>query len=387
MWWMVLLFAALLALRKPWALHTPQLWAEDGIFFHQATALGAAAFGHELAGYFQLAPRLIAALALLPDPRWVPHVFVGSALALTLYTAARALSSRCPLPFGPACALAVVLAPDASEVLLNAGNLQWIFATAFVLLLISADGRNARQHTHDFASAVLFGLSGPFSILFTPLFVWRVWVRRTRPSAALAVVVVLCAIAQTISILQHPQAPPPGATLDVHALVGFAGIRVLGGLLFGAFLPAQIPWGLAAALSALTLAAVAFLAARPGLHRTERLWIGLAFLALLTGSIFRCWHSMPALCQPGAADRYVYPLEVTGAWLLLAWVHDGSRATRRVAFCAILVALAVNLPRLVFSPLPDKHWADYAPKLRAGEAVTIPINPGWDLPFPERQRR
>ena len=33
--------AALLALRKPWALHTPQLWAEDGsIFLVQAEQLG-----------------------------------------------------------------------------------------------------------------------------------------------------------------------------------------------------------------------------------------------------------------------------------------------------------------------------------------------------------
>jgi hypothetical protein len=31
--WLVLGCAVLLALRKPWALHTPQLWAEDGTIF------------------------------------------------------------------------------------------------------------------------------------------------------------------------------------------------------------------------------------------------------------------------------------------------------------------------------------------------------------------
>lgn len=96
---------------------------------------------------------------------------------------------------------------------------------------------------------------------------------------------------------------------------------------------------------------------------------------------------MPALCQPGAAARYIYPLEVTGAWLLLACAHDGSKVARRLALGAIIVALAVNLPRLVLPPLPGKPWFDYAAKLRAGEAVTISINPGWDLPFPEHKRR
>ena len=61
--WLVLLAgAAILALRRPDQITNPQLWAEDGIFFFQAREMGLRALLTELAGYSQLAPRLIAAL-------------------------------------------------------------------------------------------------------------------------------------------------------------------------------------------------------------------------------------------------------------------------------------------------------------------------------------
>jgi hypothetical protein len=49
--------------------------------------------------------------------------------------------------------------------------------------------------------------------------------------------------------------------------------------------------------------------------------------------------------------------------------------------------LAVNLPRLREPALPDNHWELYAAKIRAGEEVIVPINPGWTISFPARQPR
>ena len=45
LWGWVIACAVLLALRKPWALHTPQFWAEDGsIFLVQDEKVGLCAF-------------------------------------------------------------------------------------------------------------------------------------------------------------------------------------------------------------------------------------------------------------------------------------------------------------------------------------------------------
>jgi hypothetical protein len=38
--------------------------------------------------------------------------------------------------------------------------------------------------------------------------------------------------------------------------------------------------------------------------------------------------------------------------------------------------VAINVPRMREPPVPDMRWGDYVPKLRAGEEVTISINPG-----------
>lgn len=96
---------------------------------------------------------------------------------------------------------------------------------------------------------------------------------------------------------------------------------------------------------------------------------------------------MPLLCVPGAATRYVFPLQLLLLWLLLAMLRDRARWVRIACGSAALWMIAVNLPRLRIAPVPDQRWADYAPKLRAGEEVTIPINPeGWSFTFAARKR-
>jgi hypothetical protein len=49
------------------------------------------------------------------------------------------------------------------------------------------------------------------------------------------------------------------------------------------------------------------------------------------------------------------------------------------------VMLITNIPRLSYEALTDLHWNDYAARMRAGEAVVVPINPtGWTIPLPAR---
>jgi len=386
--WLVLVAgAAILALRRPDQIANPQLWAEDGIFFFQARELGWRAFTLELAGYFQLAPRATAALASLVDPAWVPHVFVGCTVAGTLYVMSRALSPRSTLPLRAASALAIVLVPDASEVMLNSGNIQWVLAMGYVLLLLSTDPARRTQWLHDIGAAIMFGLSGPFSVLMTPFFAWRAAMRRTRPSAILALVVAACALVQVASILAHPQPVPANPTLDATAMAAFPGLRVAGGVLPGSWLLSMGPGKVAIVFSLMVLGVVAVLGLSDGEHRWERRVLAAVFCAFLASTYYRCWHSMPVLCLPANADRYVFPLQLTLLWLLLASVRHRSRLWRVTAIGAAAWMVIFNVPRLRIAALPDRRWGDYAPKLRAGEEVTIPINPaGWTFTFPERKR-
>ncbi|MCX6952050.1 MAG: hypothetical protein NTV51_07770 [Verrucomicrobia bacterium] len=386
LWLLLLLCAGVLVARRPDAFYRPQLWAEDGIFFHQAYELGYHAFFAELAGYFHLVPRIVAALAVAVDPHWAPHVFVGSALVGTLYVAARLCSGRCPLPLPGACVLALVLVPDAGEVLLTIANLQWILAGSLILLLLSDDPGDSRAYLHDVIAGFILGLTGPFSVALAPLFLLRAWQRRTPASLVICAVVLICAVIQLVSIVRHPLPVPPDPTVDFGALASVPGIRVGGTLLLGVFLPKNPPVALAALFTALTLGAILILALRPGALRRERLWLALALLALLASSLVRYRYTLPSLCVPGNGSRYFFAVQFAALWLLLSTAVLGRRSARAVALVCI-VMLLTNFSRLREGPFTDYHWDDYVPRIRAGEAVTIPINPGgWPIQLPARRR-
>lgn len=117
-----------LGARKPWALLTPQLWAEDGtIHLNDYEQSGARAFFIPYRGYLHLLPRLIAWLAgqLTDVVNW-PAFYNGGALLTTALLLVRMTSRRLDLPGKPWLVLAFVLVAHSGEVFLNITNLHWL---------------------------------------------------------------------------------------------------------------------------------------------------------------------------------------------------------------------------------------------------------------------
>jgi hypothetical protein len=83
-----------------------------------------------------------------------------------------------------------------------------------------------------------------------------------------------------------------------------------------------------------------------------------------------------------------YPIQLIVLWLLLAATADHRRWMSLTVWGVVLWTLALNVPRLREPALEDRHWADYAARIRAGEAVDVPINPGpqWTLRFHARTK-
>ena len=386
LWLTLAACAAILVARRPEQFFHPQFWGEDSVIFFQAAYLrGAAALLEPYASYLHAVPRLAAAASLAFDPLHAPTLFVVIALAGTLCVAARTQSPRCPLPRHAGCALAVVLVPDAYEVLLNVNNLQWFLAAGSVLLLISADPFRWWQKLHDAVAAVVLGLTGPFSILLFGLFVWRAWTRRTRASLALAALMTACAATQAWTVWRNP----PGtseAALAPADLLAVPGMRIAASLLVGARVPPDYPRAVELALGALTFAGVAVLALRRGPFRPERLWLALAFAALLAGSLYRCRGVLPDVCHATFGSRYFYPLFLIVIWLLFAAAASHRFHLARAATALVLWSLLVNLPRLRENAFADLRWSDYAEKIRAGEAVDVPVNPSpWVMRLPAKK--
>jgi hypothetical protein len=382
------LCGAILALRRAQAVTNPQFWAEDVFFFQRAYILGWSAFTDQFAGYMHTILRAVAEFAVLVDPAHGPAIFVACSAAITLYVASRTLSSRCPLPrLGGACALAVVLVPDTYEIYLTDVNLQWITGAGLILLLISRDPDGAWQWAHDLATAAAMGLTGPFSIILCPLFAWRACSRRTRSSAALAVIIAVCGMIQGYCVLTEPAigAGVPGGHVAFGLILPAIGRRVGGSILMGSLLSPETDQYVAAAVGLATLAGVAYLAFRRGSIRTERSLLGLAFFGLLAGALFRTRNTLDGYFIPLSHARYVFIPQLLAIWLLLSAVGQGGRVGR-IAPLLCAWALLVNIPRLREPAYVDLHWGRYEPRIRAGLPVVVPTNPpGWYMPLPARR--
>jgi hypothetical protein len=385
-WLTLMACAGILALRKPDAFYNPQFWGEDGPnFYKDALLMGPKAFFEVYASYLHTVARCVGALATWFDPKWAPTVFVGSALAFTLYAAARTQSARCPLPRHAGCALAVVLVPDAFEVLLNITNLQWINFGSLLLILISADAKRWWQHLHDGVMVLLFGLSGPFSIIVAPLFLWRAWQRRTAASLIVSGLALVAAGVQAWTVWHYP----PGtqdSPVALEALLAVPGMRITGSLLLGTLVPQDFSRGVEIVLGLVALAAVTTLAQRKGAFRLERIWLGLAFAGLLASTLFRCRYVLPDLCHAVFGSRYFFPLQLITVWLILAAAADERRWVARTGGALALWCLLINTPRLREGAYDDLQWKNYAAHIREGRAIVVPVNPRpWEIVLPERK--
>jgi len=73
-------------------------------------------------------------------------------------------------------------------------------------------------------------------------------------------------------------------------------------------------------------------------------------------------------------------------WLRLAAATDPRRWLARTAVVVVWSRL-FNVPRLPENAFPDLKWSNYPAKIRAGQAVDVPVNPeGGMMQLPAKSR-
>ena len=384
------LCAVLLALRRPDALTTPQMWAEDAlVFFHDAFRDDVASLWRPNAGYFHTWPRLLAALSLLFDPKWAPTVFAYGAWAVSIGAVAVVLWARWPGRWwtGVAAAFGLTLAPHYSEeIFLTPTNLQWLLAPVLVALLVTPPmvGRVTGPLWTVFA--FLAGLTSPFIVVLVPLMVWRWWSERTRPGAAFFGALAAAALLQGGAILLTGGAAvsaPWGTPLHYLRVTGFRlGIET--------FVPEAVwPTPSAAGMAIVglgVLGLVLYLGWRRGPQRAARIMLALALLGFLVTAFYRTRPDVRHLLDPGWGDRYFFSMRVLLVWLLLIVGGETSRRVIRGAAWALLLLIPfATASRYQAGARADLRWEDFAPAMREGRAVDVPIHPmGWTYRHPGR---
>ena len=384
----MLLCGGVVLLRRSDVVSHPQLWAEDGpIFFTGADTIGWRALFMSYSGYYHALPRLIALFFSRVDPLWIPTVYLLSSYTATLLVLAALFSSRIQLPHKPWLALATVLVPHSGEVFLNITNIQWITAIGLILILMAAEAKSALQITFDLTATVLLGLTGPFVLLFWPLFFLRAILRRAAGSFALAAVASITAAIQ-LSALLHSPMEGAGNPFILSESIEIIAMRIWGVLLVGQQSVRNLPL-YASALAGGLLAVILIFGE---LHSKECwwermvLWGAVFLLALAVTLKFR--SQMPILRFVELGDRYFFLPKVFVLWILFLQLSTTSKRFQKIVAVALIAIFLVNLPGFHFEYYADYSWPVYAAKIRAGQPVIVPLNPkGFVFLYPGRTVR
>ena len=379
----------LLVLHKPWALHTAQLWAEDGsVFLAEAEWYGAGALLRPYAGYLQLIPRLTA-LAWDPvlDVRWWPLAYNATALLVHAIVLARMASARFDVPHKAWLILAFGLVAQTGETLLNITNVQWISAFLLVEQLLMRPAATRRQLAADLLLVVPAALTGPFAVPLLPLFAWQSWRHRDRGRMLVLAAVAACAVVQAwflyrsggvVSIV-HPAAFNAGNYLAV------IGGRVVVWPLFGREAATLLPSLALALIGTLVAAFVAVRVLVSGDRHGPAATILLSAILLLAAISVRARPDGWSPHDVANGDRYYFTLRVLFVWLVIlqlgarqAWIAMTARA-----LCVAGAVLELAHHRI--PEPPDYGWAAHCEPIRRGIAADIPtLPPGWILHYPGR---
>jgi hypothetical protein len=385
-------FAIALFLRKPYALLSPQLYAEDGsIFLAQNDLVGLRALIEPYMGYLHTLPRLIASLASsLLDPAWWPAFYNATAFALWLAVVARTFSSRLPLPavLRPWLALAFFLGPHSGEILFNITNLQWIVAFLLIQQAFISAPTTIAQRITDLALLLVLGLTGPFVIALGPLLAWRWW-RTFRHSGfhrsffdfQMLALATLCAAVQAWFVLRtgpHFTFPPFVASRFFEVI----GQRLLLWPVLGDNLARHLAPPLLIAFGIVPVGVLLVWSLRPHPRQLLRAQLVAAFLLLMAAGVYRARPDTWNLDNLVFSDRYFYLPRVLLAWLFILELDTAQRAIAWTARVLLLACAFVHLKGYSVRAEPDYHWADHVEPIRRGIPANIPTLPeGWTLEY------
>ncbi|MEO6244460.1 MAG: hypothetical protein ABIQ12_03410 [Opitutaceae bacterium] len=382
-WWLLAGFALLLFLRKPHALHTPQLYAEDGtIFLGQNDFLGLRVFAEPYMGYLHTLPRLIAwAAAHTLDPAWWPLAYNGAAFLLGLAVLARIFSPRVDVPHKPALALAIVLACQTGEIFSNITNLQWLTAVLLIVQALIARPSTLAQRAGDLVIVTIVGLTGPFVIALAPLLAWRWWRERNRDTLAVLLVATACAAVQSALLLTTgPQFVFPA--FNAMAFLAVVGQRLVVGPLVGDYAATHLPPSVMGVIGALVILGGLAWVLRSGPRRLLRAQIVAAFALMMVAVVYRSRPDTWGLASPSYSDRYFFLPRVLLWWLLVLEIDTTSRWSAWTARALCGVVVVVQAFHFTEPPPQNYRWAEHCEPIRRGVPANLPTLPeGWTLEY------
>ena len=370
-----------LVLRRPQAVLAPGFAYEDGReFWVRAVAEGYRSLMAPYAGNLHLAARIVARLERAAPIDLAP--LVGTVLSLAIvaaiaaYIASDALAGTIPdRRVRLVLAAAFVLLPNTESSLGSPTFLQFYLGVFLVATLV-AD----RVGPVGLVGMAIAGLTGPFSVLLTPLYAARAWFRRDGDSLRRLVVVAGAAAMQLATFLTSTRqdlGPPP--LLDPGGIAQVLGAHLLtvtigAGYMAQAF--ALAPPLELGATAVLVVVALIVVAARR-LTRRELLVLGYASAAVIGAALLFGTDDQKQFINPLSAPRYFL---LPGAMLVVLAVVAASRGSRVALVLGFILAVGMA-GDYVLAPRTGYDWATANDCFGGPVRCIIPVYPGgpWDI--------
>lgn len=381
----------MLLLRKPGAMITPSIWAEDGTIFLQQALSPGQDWLAPYAGQIWVIQRALMALVAQFPMAWIPLLlYVVSCVAAVLFLSPL-LQSRAIGLFGSfrwqaAAFFLLLLMPTVTEIQGNVANLHLWMAVGLLVLValpapVTVPGRVAE--IGYLCGAVLTGFLG---VILTPAALWAAHKYRTR-FVLLRAGVVVTGAAVNVSVWMLSDRPPGSDVLDRLATVpGALAKRWGGGMTLGNYIMRFVwPEGF---LSIFLIPALLILGLLVYLAWRDR--AGPSPVWLLTGAL---WLVLGIVSPAGgiAVDwvqsaiggwRYVAVAIATGFLVLIRALSVGS--TRLAAVGLAACSLAILSGAYLRSPQPPvtaSQMRDFERCIEsANRPCVLPIAPaGWTV--------
>ena len=198
----------LIAFREPDLLMHPRLWAEEGCVFYQFALHNSvwAIFTTAHVGYLTLFNSIVSALqakVFSIEFAAIVSTYMGFLVQLIpVYIIAFTRHSFWDTPLKKIFCICIVIVATAPELSLNTTNSHFIFGLITFLIMILPATVLIGIQKHIFRLFLFIGgLTGPASMLFTPVFILKAWREKSKEKYIQAGVLSVCFVIQLIVIL------------------------------------------------------------------------------------------------------------------------------------------------------------------------------------------
>lgn len=367
----------------------PQLWAEDGtVFLQQYTEMGVKSLITPYAGYLHTIPRLIVfCFGLLSiNLIYIPLLYSITCVVFMLLLAYRFLKSADELSLQNKVLFATVFlyVPLGTEIFMNVTNLIWFTALYMVdFLLVGYKQYESSRYKLTIAVALfVVALTGPFSLLLSPIIVLIILLERKTISFKQLTPMILIMIGGVIQLIciktsGNGISRAISGNPEKYHLLKLIELNI-GDLAFASKgLWPEMGSGLKTIISMLLFGGLLYLIGRAYVKiNLQRKYILIAAPIVFLGSFVVSFWPMETIALAFGCPRYYFVPYVCIAWIFVIGL-DKTIVAKDIAIYGFYFLLHAKSMR---GALPDKEWKKQVTEYQNGQRTQIDINPdGWKL--------